>query len=85
LNIFKKTEDNQIEERQIFQPNLELSCESLDTREHWLIKELLNEFESEDIGGDIVRRRTVVWINLASKLAHAPRKWGSACSRRDKR
>lgn len=69
----------------IFQPNLELSCESVDTSEHWLIKELLNEFDNDDIGGDIVKRWTVVWINLASKFAHAPRKCGSPCSRKDKR
>lgn len=68
-----------------FKPKRELSCESLETREHWLIKELLNEFVNEEIGRDMVKRRTVVWINLASRLAHAPRRWGSPCSRKDNR
>jgi hypothetical protein len=72
-------------DKDFFKPNLELSCESVDTRDNWLIHELLNEFDNDDIGGDIVNRRTVVWINLARKFAHAPRNGGSPWSRNDKR
>ena len=71
--------------KMIFSPKRELSCESVDINEHWLRHELLNEFVNDDFDDDIVSKCTIVSINLASKLAHSPRKWGSSCSCNDKR
>ncbi len=67
--------------KSLIKPNRELSWESVDTNEHWLLNELVND----DIGGEIVSNRTVVSINFANKFAQAPRKCVSPCSRKDNR